>query len=154
MEYRSATKDDIDDIMELWIESAQYHEELDGRLALNLDAAESVKNFYTEKFFNEDSFLVVAETEAKLVGVSGAIIQKRPPIQFVREVGFVDIIFVTAEYRNHGIGAKLFEKVMEWMKSKGLKKSRLTVATSNNVGINFWRKTGYNDVMQIMELEL
>ena len=152
--YRSATLDDIDGIMELWLESVDYHEVLDSRMSLNKDAIDNVRKFYSNKYFKDDSMLEVALYEGKIIGVLGAFIQESPPIHFDRKRGFIDIAFVSKKHRHHGIGTILFERVLKWFKSAGLHKLRLYVASQNPTGINFWKKIGFDDLMQTMEMTI
>ena len=152
--YRNATPDDLDGIMNLWLESVDYHEALDSRMALNKEAMENVRNFYSNKYFKDDSILEIALVDEIVVGVCGAFIQETPPIHFERERGFIDIAFVSEKYRHHGIGTVLLERVLKWLKSKGLVKIRLYVASRNPIGVSFWKKMGFDDIMQIMEMKL
>jgi len=151
--YRSATMDDLDGIMNIWLESVDYHKALDSRMALNKEAVENVRNFYSNKYFKDDSILEIALVDETVVGVCGAFIQETPPIHFERERGFIDIAFVSGKYRHHGIGKVLFERVLKWLKSKDIVKIRLYVASRNPIGVSFWKKMGFDDIMQIMEMQ-
>ena len=152
--YRCATIDDLDGILDLWLESVEYHEVLDSRMALNKEAIENVRTFYSNKYFKDDSILEIASVDGRVVGVCGAFIQETPPIHFERERGFIDIAFVREKYRHHGIGTVLIERVLKWLKSKDLVKIRLTVASRNPTGVSFWKKMGFDDMMQIMEIKI
>jgi GNAT superfamily N-acetyltransferase len=152
--YRSAAMDDLDSIMDLWLESVDYHEALDSRMALNKEAIENVRTFYSNKYFKDDSILEIASVDGIVVGVCGAFIQETPPIHFERLRGFIDIAFVSKKFRHHGIGTVLFERVLNWLKSKDLVKIRLYVASRNPIGVSFWRKMGFDDMMQIMEMKI
>lgn len=152
--YRSATPDDLDNIMNLWLESLDYHEALDSRLRLDKEAISNVRDFYSNKYFTDDSILEIAMVDGKIIGICGAFIQETPPVHLERKRGFIDITFVSEPHRHLGIGSHLFEKVLDWLKSRELTKVRLSVASRNQIGINFWKKMGFDGMMQIMELEI
>jgi Acetyltransferases len=55
----------------------------------------------------------------------------------------VDSIFVLQEYRGNRIGDMLIERALEWIKSKGIEKIKITVAYGNDEVLNFYKKHGF-----------
>jgi len=57
--------------------------------------------------------------------------------------GQIDFIFVTKCFRNRGVGTKLMEKALEWLKSKGSKKNIASVAVGNEQTYAFYAQFGF-----------
>ena len=154
IEYRTATKEDLDDIIALWEESQEYHSQLDPRLNMRPNAGEHVRKFYDEKFFNDNAIIFLAVLKKRVIGFTSAFLQARPPIHFEPYWGFVDALVITSEYRRTGIGTSLLHHVKEWLREKGIVTMRLSVATQNPNGISFWKKMGFSEIMYLMDLKL
>ncbi|MCK9302713.1 MAG: GNAT family N-acetyltransferase [Bacteroidales bacterium] len=87
-------------------------------------------------------------------------IQKNPDSNFIAEIGneIVGVILcgidgrrgylyhasVKEEYRGQGIGTELVNKVLDVLKSKGIKKAGLLVKKDNIIGNEFWLAKGWN----------
>jgi GNAT superfamily N-acetyltransferase len=151
IEYRNATRDDLDGIIEVWKESEEYHSELDPRLKMKPNAADHIKKFYSERFFNEDSAFFLAVKGERVVGYASVFLQKRPPIHFEEFWGFIEAIVISSKYRRQGIGTNLFNHVRRWLKDREIVTIRLTVATKNPHAVSFWRKMGFIEIMHIMD---
>ena len=105
------------------------------------DAEKSVK----EDFFPSDSNAVfVAESDGRIVGFSR--LKQSEGAWFLREIS------VLKSERGKGIGSLLFDKSVDFLKSKGEKAFYLSVIPSNESGLSFFRKKGISR-LNTVELE-
>lgn len=106
----------------------------------------SFKTAYTRKRFcgihqkHSQSF-IVAELSKKIVGYIFAYL-KDNSIYF-------SSIAVDKNYRNMGIGRKLFAFMFKHFAKKGLKKACLDVRTANKKAISFYENLGFKTVKKI-----
>ena len=110
----------------------------------NLPARDIIFNpdvfIYIENFGNENDCGVFAEVDGKAVGAVwtriisayGHIGNETPELA----------ISVLPEYRNHGIGTKLMEKLFALLSERGYKQTSLAVQ-KENPATNFYLRLGY-----------
>lgn len=55
-------------------------------------------------------------------------------------VGEIDSIFLDENYRSSGIGNKLMNRALDWMKKKGVKSKKIVVAVGNEELLSFYEK--------------
>lgn len=88
---------------------------------------------------SESSTIFVAEKENDLIGylfaIGGTARRKRHSAYIV--------IGVLKEYRGQGIGTKLFAKLEEWAKERGIHRLELTTVTRNEPGVALYKKMGF-----------
>ncbi|MBR8834810.1 MAG: GNAT family N-acetyltransferase [Stigonema ocellatum SAG 48.90 = DSM 106950] len=88
--------------------------------------------------------LLVAEEEPQhLVGFIVATIEKEIPIYRLEEFGFIQEIWVEAEYRQAGVGRQLVMQAMERLKMMGVKQIRLDTAAVNDVARRLFTSCGF-----------
>ncbi len=100
----------------------------------------------TEKQLREDGFgpspsfeAIVAEMHGVVVGM--ALFYYRYSTWKGKTIHLEDLI-VKEEYRNKGIGAKLYTEVMRFAHNKGLKRVEWNVLNWNKIAIDFYESTG------------
>ena len=57
--------------------------------------------------------------------------------------GYIYHFVVDGNYRNQGIGKKLFEKSLEQLKNEGINKCHIAVYKNNHQAKNIWKKVGF-----------
>lgn len=154
LEYRAANKKDMDSIISLWNESRIYHDELDPRLSMIDNAATKVKDYYSEQLESENAIFYLAILENHPIGYVCAQLQKRPPVFDPPYIGFIDGLFVKSDFRRMGVGKKLLDLAIRWLKEKEIDRIQLSVASLNQVGIAFWNQCGFTEVMRRMNMEI
>ena len=65
-------------------------------------------------------------------------------------VGYLEGIFVKAEYRKRGIGEKLFIQCKEWAKSKGCSEFASDCELNNTESLNFHLHLGFEEANRII----
>lgn len=66
-------------------------------------------------------------------------------------IGEIESIYIESDYRKYGIGNKLIETSMEWLKSKNVKKTIIGVAEGNEDAYAFYARHGFYPKVSILE---
>ena len=120
-EFRQLTVHDIDQIFH--IEQASF------------PSPWSRNAFKQELTLNPYAIYIGAEYEGKIIAYGGMWI--------IMDEGHITNIAVLPEYRGKKIGEQLMTKMLDIMRSKGVKKATLEVRVSNVVAQNMYRKLGF-----------
>lgn len=89
---------------------------------------------------NDNSTILVAEQEngklaGYLFGIGGTVKRNKHTAYLV--------IGISKEYRGHGIGTKLFQRIEEWAFTHKISRLELTVVTENLAGVSLYKKMGF-----------
>ena len=154
IEITKATESHIPDIVNLWIEFMEHHQNIDPRFPAREDAHVSYEQHLREQMGAENTLVLVALDGSRVVGYSVSQVSKYPPIWVEREkFGFIDTMGITADYRRKGVGEQMLNKIFEWFSSQEIDRIELMVAAQNQVGYSFWRKHGFRDFMHELYLD-
>ncbi len=85
------------------------------------------------------SVLFVAEADGTIVGQADAVMGRWPKETHVGTIG----IAIRAAYRDAGLGRAMMERILEWMRVRGLKKASLAVFSTNERAIALYRRLGF-----------
>lgn len=150
---RSATIDDINSLVDMWWESAHYHQTLDPRFQYASDAVKATEEFMSKQIESENGCFWVAQIDNDIVGYVEAMVVDRPPIHVQRRVGHLGSIYVKPEARRKGIGTSLWNLARDWLAEKGVPKISLMVASQNPKALEFWKKFEFSEIMIRLEVE-
>ena len=150
---RSATIDDINSLVDMWWESAHYHQILDPRFQYASDAVKATEEFMSKQIESENGCFWVAQIDNDIVGYVEAMVVDRPPIHVQRRVGHLGSIYVKPEARRKGIGTSLWNLARDWLAEKGVPTISLMVATQNPQALEFWKKFNFREIMVRLEVE-
>jgi len=95
---------------------------------------------YVKDFGSQHDHGVVAECDGTIIGMAWA--------RIIPAYGNIDdktpelAISVLPEYRSHGVGTKLMEKLFDLLKESGYKRTSLSVQ-QNNPAVRFYQRLGY-----------
>jgi ribosomal protein S18 acetylase RimI-like enzyme len=127
----------------IWMAFIDFHARRDPAFQRSLDAHDRFGEFVMERIDSDDWCVVVAVSEATVVGHAMGTVLQKPPVFIEIEHGYVQDLAVMAGFRREGIGTALYRKMVEWFKSKGVSRIELDTATTNEMSQPFWRKMGY-----------
>jgi len=136
LELFDITYDEIDIIKDLWEKNRKYHENTseyfkDVYRGMNFD--QRIKGF---SVFDESSIkITVAKANDEYIGycISTAVDGK----------GEVESVHVEEGSRGDGVGSKLVQEHIEWMRYKNCGVIGVTVSQENAPTIGFYRKLGF-----------
>lgn len=140
--YKIADISDIEEILKL------------GNLLSDFEISDDEHFFWSEdtlrNCINDPSsgLIVCALLENKLAGFS--IIQ----YNLVFSTATIDQLFILPKYRNLGIGKKLYNLILENVKSKGIKELSMNVEFGNKSVIDFFEYNGFDKTMNTVNLKL
>ncbi|UCC18084.1 MAG: GNAT family N-acetyltransferase [Dehalococcoidales bacterium] len=112
-----------------------------------------VENHLINKITSDDSLVLVAVEDQKVVGYSISQITRMPPFSRGKTIGVIYDMAVTASHRRKGIGKEMLDWIKTWFNNRGIKRIEISVVTKNTIGSSFWREQGFQDFEQILYLE-
>ncbi len=94
---------------------------------------------------NPKTCLVYLDSDQKIIGtIMGGFDGKK---------GYMYRLAVSSDFRNHGLGTQLIQKVEDAFKKQGVKNVRLTVMIYKLNLIDFYNHRGYESLTDEMEME-
>lgn len=135
MKIREANKKDLPQLQKLFLESQKHEASFDPEVVINEKTPQRVKQLIDEIFRNPDRTLLVAENDGNIVGY--ILIIYSPG---VTKSGWVGEIFITKDARRKGIGSKLMNTAINWLKQKGSRAIKLTAYKTNKTALTFYKK--------------
>ena len=135
----------VSEIVEIWKEFMDFHSDIDPFLTRRDDGHEYFEKFIREKIESDDSLVLAATDNDKVIGFSLVFISKHPPVLKLERYGFIDDVAVRSGYRRRGVGTAMLAKILEWFESKDITRIELNVVPSNREGYSFWIKNGFRD---------
>ena len=102
-----------------------------------------------EKFNNRDENIsfFIAELEGKPVGyVLGRILEENEiSDNGTGRIGLLDELFVNETSRGIGLGQKLLDETIKWMKTKNINRIKLHAYSWNNNAKRLYERNGFNE---------
>ena len=132
---REAIKEDFPQIESLFLEVQKYDTNFDKDVVFDEKTEKETKRSVRRHFIDPNGKFFVAEDKGRIIGF--VFVYFSPAIL---KSGWINEIFVTEAFRRNGIGSKLMEKGIEWLKQKGAKKVELTAYKTNQEALSFYKK--------------
>ena len=124
----------------------------DFRIAENADLA--VTSNFTALFDDSLSAFIVAEEDHKIVGMLIAQVRQGLPYTATEISGYIRDVSVTKVCRGKGIGKKLVEAGVKFLKSKNVEYIDLITGSTNNISNDFWEKMGFKETLKVRTLSM
>lgn len=127
-----------------YIPTSNYIPKLESEFKLNVDQE---KEWINSFLINDNSLLLVAEYEGKIIGNIDLTGSLRKIMEHTAVIG----MGMFQEWQNIGLGTALLSATIEWAKSNPiLELIWLQVYTENEPGLNLYRKMGFveNGIIQ------
>jgi ribosomal protein S18 acetylase RimI-like enzyme len=135
-------------VVDIWNQVMKYHDEIsDIDLETRQDAPEIFMKFFENNVRSVNKIALVAEEDRQVIGYMMGAIQKRPPVFKTIHQAILSDAAVHINKRNNGVGEQLLIVFVEWAKKKGMKYIVLDVVPENNIGLNFWKKHGFQTMV-------
>ncbi len=99
-----------------------------------------------------DSYLVVVESERKIIGSGYAQIRPSKSCHIHDKHCYLGFIYLEPEYRGKAIGSAILDALKDWGLNQGLRNFHLDVYAENVSAIRAYEKAGFNKVSVKMEL--
>lgn len=129
------------ELQKLFEDSKDYIELIEGRLPQADEAADLLQTLPPGKTLKDKFVLGVYEKDL-LIGVIDLI--KDYPEE---NIWFIGLLLLSPEYRNKGLGHKIYNKLKnELISLEQLKAIRISVSEQNTQALDFWRELGFTDL--------
>jgi diamine N-acetyltransferase len=144
--YVRVQKQDIQAIRPIWEKLRRHHQ----------DKSVNFKEFYDTFTFEVRTAKLVELPDDNLF-VEAAMTSEGEAVGYcISSVsadgeGELESIYVETEFRNSGIGARLAQNSIEWMKSRGCAKISVAVANGNEEAFPFYEKFGFRQRLTVLE---
>ncbi len=139
---RRAAKKDAKGIVNLLKQMVDYHREFD-KYYKPFSGYKNIKKDVMLSLGSRSMKVLIAESGGEIIGYCAGGVEKAPNYTALKKIGFIYAVIVDEKRRKSGIGGKLLKEMMGWFKEKKIKHVELEVDARNNLGINFWRETGF-----------
>jgi ribosomal protein S18 acetylase RimI-like enzyme len=151
---RPATVQDAQDIVALWGELSVHHTRLDPVFAPAEVWQVEYRQYLCDLLGRHDALAVVAEQGGQIVGYAVGRISTLPGFFERQRRGYIHDVVVRETFRRRGIGRRLTEAVLEWMREAGVPMVELTVVVRNQEAVAFWERLGFSTYMYHMKRDL
>jgi ribosomal protein S18 acetylase RimI-like enzyme len=97
-----------------------------------------------------ESFLAIVQSE--IIGAASVLVQSLPDAkgELNERLGHIYLIAVKENWRNQGIGGRLLQSALSWLKDEKISEITLTVKTANDGAVRFYRSYGFDPVALTM----
>lgn len=148
VKFREANEGDLKEIVELIIRLKRLNEEFDALLKVREDIEEKTKEYVKNSLKSNNSFIIVAEQNKKIIGILKAEVRERLFYLPIKE-GFISEFYIMPEYRRKGLGKELLKFSIEKLKEKGAEIVTAEFPTQNKIASDFYAKQGFRSVINI-----
>jgi ribosomal protein S18 acetylase RimI-like enzyme len=142
---RTAVKDDIENIVELWWILEADHQKRDEFYWENIDeggARQIYEKFITENIKSKSIFLYVAEINNEVCGFIHGVILDKAPVYEITRAGRVNEIVVSSSHRKKGVAKALLSALENKFKEQGLLVMDLMVDVENPEAAALYKSFG------------
>ena len=151
---RLARKDDARTVAEYALKLFEQHREYDPERFVRLGNLEGAEWFYGSRNDTEDSAVLVAEIDNRVVGFAYMLYEKINYPDLLENALRLEDIYVDDSARGRGAGKALMRAAVEKAKQFGADKLVLTVAAKNAFAREFFSRNGLRETMVEMTLNL
>ena len=138
--------EDIDYIAEMQKLMNEYHIQYDNEYYKPAVNASHEFAAYLRKKIDDESFhILIAEYGGNAAGYVMGWLEKRPPIYENQNTAYLSNIFVKEEFRNSGIGKKLYQEMEKWYVRNKVDFIEIKADARNTETLNKFRNSGFKD---------
>jgi len=130
------------------------HQDLDERFRLAVNADERFLAYIDLALSRDDYRVRLATWGDQPAGFSVACVLPNSPVYQTRWIGYINDLCVTRRHRRQGIGRRLVQDAVEWLRSFGADSVEVYVAHANPEAQAFWRRIGGRDYLQRLSLDV
>lgn len=153
MEIIEATEKHIPEITKLWMEFMYFNAEIEPFDTSGDNVLTKVETHLKNKITSDDSLILVAIVDKKVVGYSISEITQKPAAFRKQTLGIIYDMAVTAGHRRKGIGKAMLDRIKAWFKERDIKRIETSAVTKNTIGNSYWQEQGFKDQEQVLYLE-
>jgi len=143
--------DSFDDLISLSKNFFEDYQSHDGEL-FDIDNLqdEHILTYFQKTLDNESAITYLALEETNIIGYVTLFIQNQADFYKIKKIGSISGFMVSPSFRNKGIGKQLFDKALEYFRSKNIKYYKLFTSVNNTNAIDFYLENGMTPFQTIM----
>ena len=149
-----AKRKDINAIVKLDMALADYHRKFDEYYKSGKEMKKGFKKRLLKNFGRRNFKVLVAKNRNKILAYGIGSIEKPKLYAKPKKIGKITNLYVKEKYRRRGIGKQIFDKFLEWFKSRNIKHVELSVDARNQIAISAYKKYGFFEFQKKMRLDL
>jgi ribosomal protein S18 acetylase RimI-like enzyme len=153
VQIRRATARDVREILPVWGELAGFHAHLDPAFTPSAQWPREYGAYLRTLMTRDDALAVIAKDGPEIIGYAIGRITTLPSFFEHRFRGYIHDVYVREAYRRQGVGRRMVEAILDWLRSRGVTMVELTVA-ANNDATAFWERMGFDTYMYQMKADL
>ena len=141
---REWEKKDLPKIQEFWLDYCRHAARSDMQLKPDFEVA--MAEWLMGRFRQTSTIGFVAESDGSLAGfLIGRIDdwESVPPVIESRRIGIIDAVYVTEEFRRHGIGSQLVERAIQTMRDAKVIAVETIYDAWNDASTQTWHRAGF-----------
>jgi ribosomal protein S18 acetylase RimI-like enzyme len=147
-----AKPEDLPQLVRLWRELIGFDEALGGQdFRLAAGAPEQWEKHLRAHMGKRTRLAHVAEVGGKPVGFLLASLERPPGIFMERGYGHISAVYVQESYRGKGVGGALVAAALGWFGDRRVSRVRVTTDSKNALGVEFWKKLGFQTTVLTMD---
>ena len=150
MDIHEATVRHIPEIMILWKDLMDYHNDLDLFFTRRKEGHINFKMHLMECIKSDDACVFIAEEKGEVLGYILGKIEQYPPVFETEKYVEIYDMYVKKSFRRQKIGSQLVNQLVDFFKKKGVTRIEMKVSSKNKTGILFWKKQGFDEYMKLM----
>jgi ribosomal protein S18 acetylase RimI-like enzyme len=149
---RTGKIEDLPQLVHLWRELIGFDEALGGQdFRLAAGAPEQWERHLRSHIGKRRRAAYVAEADSRMVGFLLASVERPPGIFMEREYGHVSAVYVQEPFRGKGVGRSLVAGGLGWFGERRVSRVRVTTDSKNALGVEFWKKLGFQTAVLTMD---
>jgi GNAT superfamily N-acetyltransferase len=157
LEIRPVTVDDLDVLIEIYLDTARHHAAIDPEV-FHIPDREAIERRLRRRIDARGSTgeYVAALIGDEMVGSASVDVEGPPsPGNMARALPTAEFgVSVLEAWRGRGIGRVLIEHCERWAADRGIQRMILTVSTENEGAIRLYHSMGYRDFDLVMLKDL
>ena len=153
MEIKEAAEKHIPEIIKLWMEFMYFNADIEPIDSSGDKVLTQVETHLKNRITSDDSLILVATDNNKVVGYSISEITRKRPSTRKENFGIIYDMAITADQRGKGIGKEMLDRIKAWFKDHDIKRIEISTVTKNTIGKKFWREQGFQEYKEIMYME-
>lgn len=146
MQVREMIMGEMSSVIELHLEGLQQELDLLNRIfpgkSVDYKGREQLGKLLTQILNGGEGQIFVATEAQKYVGYC-LVTKKVYPVEFPKLCGCINGIYVRDDFKRHGIGTKLFQESVQWLKRSNVTYLELYHMINDERATSFWRKMGF-----------
>ncbi|OLS32757.1 MAG: putative N-acetyltransferase [Candidatus Heimdallarchaeota archaeon AB_125] len=150
-----AEKEDIKEIVKIWVETIDWHAKFDEDFTLDKDGKTNFSFMVSKALYEPTQVVFVAKSGNKVIGFLYGFTKKHSGFFKKRVIAHISDIAVDDDFRRLGIGSKLMEKFeKDFARENQADELTLYVHLLNESGVKFYEKLGYSVKLLSMRKKL